>query len=602
LVRHDANESLISNQAVTAFFIGLRFGNLTRPRYCKDAEYRLVAGKRGMRFLPLFASAVVAALIVVAALLATPNPGAGSKTSGGSFTSSSSASGAGSTAAAQVNSSFAAHVDLLMARNVSSIVGQYESNDTVTWDGTASGFAGLYIGTNNTSELLSLFLGRSSSFVIGNLTAATTITSNTRAIVNSNFTFSGESSALGNFTGAVSAQDTFVYSPSLNTWLISQEIWNFRSFEVQFPPTGGYGIAPTGNETAGSLALSANGNYLAVGTQEIGGSNGSLSLVSLDTQPPSILWKHLTNGTSIGSIAISSDGSFILASGHDNSTGQLFMFNAEGRELWSFPTPGASILGVALSSNGSRIAATYGNSAGPNGIVFLDGEGNLLWNYTVPARTGPIDNFAMSSDGSSIVFTHDGLFDLNSRGQQVWNYTKPPSGAFVQISDNGAFVATGTTPGAYNGSVLYFNGADGKLLWARQVFTEVQPLVMSADGSRIAIAGNTGVMLLDSDGNLLWNDSYSEVTGVPASILQSSSLVLVSGYGFGATGFDRVQLVGYNGTVVATFSIDGLSTVAASPNGQTWVASGGVIREKGGACATLHVFEGSSAVATLSLC
>jgi hypothetical protein len=125
---------------------------------------------------------------------------------------------------------------------------------------------------------------------------------------------------------------------------------------------------------------------------------------------------------------------------------------------------------------------------------------------------------------------------------------------------------------------------------------------MSSNGSGIAIAGNTGVMFLDSRGNVLWNDSYTKVLGLPVSILQSSSLVLISGHGFGAAGFDKTQLVGYNGTLTATFTIAGLSGVAASPDGRTWVASGGVIREKGGACATLHVFDGSASLSSILLC
>lgn len=568
----------------------------------------MAAGNRRRKFLPLLASVLIAVLVIVAALVAAQSGlGAGSKKS-----SSRNSFGYSSTAEAtrgaldRVNGSFSAHMALLALRNVSAILTQYETNCTVTWTGNAAGLAGLYSGVNDTRILLTDFLGRANSFIIENVTEVMAIRSADSGMVNSSFIFRGQSPLQGNFSGSIAAEDFFVFSSATDTWSISQEIWNFRSLEYQFPIVGGgYGIPPTGNETAGALAVSADGNYLAVGTREIGGSNGSVYLVSLRSHPVQVVWKHVTNGTWIGPVAISSDGSFILASGNsgnDGRLGHLFLFDREGQQIWNFSIKDAYVLDVALSSNGSRIAATYGNSYGADGIAYFDNVGDMLWNYTTPAHEGPIDHFAMSSDGSSIVFTHNGLFDLNSRGQQVWNYTKPPNGAFVEISGDGAYVATGTIPGAYNGSVLYFNGANGKLLWSRQVFTEVQPLVMSDDGSRIAIAGNTGVMFLDSGGNLLWNDSYSEVTGVPVSILQSSSLVLVSGSGFGATGFDKVQLVGYNGTLVATFSIDGLSGVAASPNGQTWVASGGVIREKGGACATVHVFESNSAVATLSLC
>jgi len=85
-------------------------------------------------------------------------------------------------------------------------------------------------------------------------------------------------------------------------------------------------------------------------------------------------------------------------------------------------------------------------------------------------------------------------------------------------------------------------------------------------------------------------------------ILSSSSLVLLIGYGFGADGYHNIQLVGYDGTLIATFSITALSGVAASPNGRTWVASGGVITEKGGSCATLRIFDGPALLSSMALC
>jgi hypothetical protein len=550
----------------------------------------VAAGNRGRQFLPLLASVVIAVLVIVTALVAGRS----------SLSTGSNQSGSGTLD--QVNGSFSTHMALLASRNASAILTQYGANSTVTWTGNAAGLAGLYSGVNNTGLLLRAFLGSASSFIVENVTETVVTHTADSAVANSSFIFSGQSATQGNFSGSIAAEDFFIFSSTTDTWIISQEIWNFHGLEYQFPIVGGdggFGIPPTGNETAGALAVSADGNYLAVGTQEIGGSNGSVYLISLQAQTPAILWKHVTNGTSIGPVAISSDGSFILAAGNDGGHGQLFLFDREGQQLWNFSFRDAFALDVALSSNGSRIAAVYGNSGGVNGIVYFDNGGDMLWNNTTPAHEGPIGHLAMSADGSSIVFTHNGLFDLNSRGQQVWNYT---NGFFVQISSDGAYVATGTTPGAYNGSVLYFNGTNGSMLWSRQVFTEVQPLVMSSDGSRIAIAGNTGVMFLDSRGNILWNDSYTEISGVPVSILQNSSLVLTSGYGFGAAGFDKTQLVGFNGTVIATFSINALSGVAASTNGQTWVATGGVIRDKGGACATLHVFEGAAVTSAIPLC
>jgi hypothetical protein len=554
---------------------------------------------------------IVAVLLLATAIAISPSHLGSGPASSNSGTSITTSTGGSASSTVTVSGAFSYHMRLLASRNISAIINQYQGSGNITWTGHTGGLSGFYNGTNNMGLLLRAFLGHARSFIIGNLSRPVLSQTDNSATVNSSIDFHGQDTALGNFSGAVASQDFFVYIAANNTWLISQEVWNFHSLEYQFPiGVGGYGIPPTGNETAGALAVSADGNFVAVGTHEIGGSNGSLYLVSVRDKLGGTLWKRVTGGSSIGPIAISSDGSFVLAAGNDRtSSGKLFLFNRQGQLLWSFSLRDAFALDVALSSNGSRIAAVYGNSYGANGIAYFDNGGDMLWNYSLPAHQAPIEQFAMSSDGSSIVFTHNGLFDLNSRGQQVWNYTEPPNPGFVQIS-SGAYVAAATAPGPHNGSVLYFDGRNGALLWSRQVYTEVHALeissngslAMSSDGSGIAIAGNNGVIFLDSRGNVLWNDSYTNVLGLPVSILHSSSLVLISGEGFGAAGFDKAQLVGYNGTLVAAFAIAGLSGVAASPDGRTWVASGGVISEKGGACGTLHIFDGSVPLSSIQIC
>jgi len=263
-------------------------------------------------------------------------------------------------------------------------------------------------------------------------------------------------------------------------------------------------------------------------------------------------------------------------------------------------SPTGSVLGyIAISANGSRIAAAYGNIEGKCGITYFNDAGDVIWNYSSP-QGGSIHHLSMSSDGGSIVYGQDGVFYLNSHGVQVWNYTAGnPDVNFIQMSSDGSHVAAGTTVTAYNGSVLYFDGRSGALLWNRQVYTEVQPLVMSSDGSHVAIGGNTGAMLLDSSGNILWNYSYTEVLGNPVSVSQSNSLVLLSGLYAGEP--NENQLVGYNGTIIATFNVPVTSAVAASLNGPVWVAAGGFITSKGG-CAVLHAFSGPTVLPSTLIC
>jgi len=493
---------------------------------------------------------------------------------------------------------------LLGSRNVSAIISQYEGNTTVIWTGQVSGLAGTYVGANSTSVLLGNLIGRASSLTVANVTQAIVATSEDLATVNSTFDFHGRSTLYGNFSGSVSAQDLFVYSAANGGWLISQETWDFISFNYQPPPPFGYALS--GNQTVDALSVSTDGNYVAAGSTDTGGYNGSVYLVSLQSGAEGVLWRHVTNGTTIGDVAVSGDGSYVAAAGCSLQTrgigcihAELFVFNRGGNLLWSF-SPTGSVLGyIAISANGSRIAAAYGNIEGKCGITYFNNAGDVLWNYSSP-QGGSIDHLSMSGDGGSIVYGQDGIFYLNSHGIQVWNYTAGnPDVNFLQMSSDGSHVAAGTIVTAYNGSVLYFDGRSGTLLWNRQVYTEVQPLVMSSDGSHVAIGGNTGAMLLDSSGNILWNYSYTEVLGNPVSVSQSNSLVLLSGLYAGEP--NENQLVGYNGTIIATFNVPVTSAVAASLNGPVWVAAGGLITSKGG-CAILHAFDGSTVLPSMLIC
>ncbi len=530
-------------------------------------------GNRSKRYLLLGASVIIVALVIATALSILPLR---TESSTSSPSENSTTSSTGSLPVTDVVSkTFANHMLLLSSSNASGIVSQYEEDATVTWLGNAPGLTGNYIGVKNIFVLMnSSFVPWGSSPDVTNLTQTVVATSNHSAVVNSSFDYSGRNAFLGNFSGAIMAQEYYSHSAPNGAWLISREIWNYLSFNIQFP--NGPPEKLSGIQIVQALGVSADGNYVVAGASDTGGYNGSVYLVSLQKQSEGVLWRYVTNGTTIGSVAVSSNGSYIVAAGEVgngqafgsgaggpvNGSGELFVLNREGRLLWSFVAARESYLqNVAISADGSRIAATYGNIYGQSGIVCFNNAGDDLWNYTSPIG-GSIGHFAMSSDGGSITYAENGIFYLNSQGRQVWNYTKESNVNFIQISSGGAYVAVGTLPGAYNGSVLYFNGKNGALLWDRQVYTEVQPLLMSSDGSHIAIGGNTGVMLLDSSGNLLWNYSYAKVSGDPVAILQSNSLVLLGGeYSHEA------ELIGYNGTTVASFPIPSLSVVAGSASG-----------------------------------
>jgi hypothetical protein len=137
----------------------------------------------------------------------------------------------------QVAASFANHMLFLSSRNASAIASQYQDNATVTWFGkeNVGGLVGIYNGSRDIFILMNAsFIGRGSSFTMGNVSEIIALTSADSATVNSTFAFFGQNPVLeGNFNGTVSAEDHYVYSTSEGAWLISQEVWDFVSFNAR---------------------------------------------------------------------------------------------------------------------------------------------------------------------------------------------------------------------------------------------------------------------------------------------------------------------------------------------------------------------------------
>ncbi len=556
---------------------------------------------------------IVGALLVVTAIATVPSQNGSIPTSSVVQSSTTSTT---APAVDLVNSSFADHMRMLESRNVSAILGQYEANATVTWTGRAAGLTGLYIGSQNIGILLndSLFRPNGTSFfVVGNVTQGVLDASRGSALVNSSFGFQGRNSIWGNFSGSVSAQDNYAYSVASGGWLISQETWNFLSFNVQFPFGYTACTGPSCPQFVQSMAISGDGNYLAAGTYENSGY-GNVYLVSTQGQTPGVVWRSVTTNTVIWSVAISANGSYVAAAGFahpgdKHGNGRVYLFDSEGRLLWNVSAGSEPrMVWVAIAANGSRVAADYGS-----GIICLNAVGDVLWNDTFP-QGGFSYSFAMSSDARFIAYTDEnvtlpggagpgwGVFYLDSHGRELWSYTEDHAGgdSFVQMSSDGSYVAA-TSQRFYNGSVYYFDGRNGSLLWSYPIFPEsgianYNSLVMSPDGSYVASGGpSSGVLVFESSGKILWEGSVAGF-GEPVLLLERASLVLL----YQPSG-NEFQLVELNGTAVMSSNVNDVSAFAGSPSGSVWVAAGGVISASGG-CAVLDLYDGSTALSSTQIC
>jgi hypothetical protein len=137
-----------------------------------------------------------------------------------------------------ISNSFDDHILQLNSRNVSvsAILSQYEANATVIWiqhgpnNQTATGGAS---GATNIHGLLYAFFGVPRSVILANVTRTISVTGNHFAMVNSSFDVAADSEVFGHFSSKVSALDSYAYSASTGTWLISQETWDFLNIGAE---------------------------------------------------------------------------------------------------------------------------------------------------------------------------------------------------------------------------------------------------------------------------------------------------------------------------------------------------------------------------------
>jgi len=130
----------------------------------------------------------------------------------------------------EVDSSLSQHLILFTSRNVSAIVSQYGTNANVTWEGIRC-LAGVYPIVDKNSNftlLLNTFFGDRyfQTLFVGNASRPVAVATAQSISANSTFDLAANGYD-GSLTAVISAQDTYSYSATTQTWMISQETWHF---------------------------------------------------------------------------------------------------------------------------------------------------------------------------------------------------------------------------------------------------------------------------------------------------------------------------------------------------------------------------------------
>nr|MDO8135048.1 WD40 repeat domain-containing protein [Candidatus Njordarchaeum guaymaensis] len=194
--------------------------------------------------------------------------------------------------------------------------------------------------------------------------------------------------------------------------------------------------------------------------------------------PPSApLWTYTTGGY-VRAVAVSEDGSTIVAGSYDN---KIYVFGRQSNAtMWTYKTS-SDIYNVAVSANGSTIVA---GAAGPDNTIRVFGKqsNTTIWTY----RTGSIVwSVAVSADGNTIAAgSADRMIRVFSRQDNatIWAYYADPMFSVAVSADGNTIV------GGDDDRIYVFGRKDNTTMWTYKSGYNLFDVAVSANGNTV-VAG-----------------------------------------------------------------------------------------------------------------
>jgi len=241
-----------------------------------------------------------------------------------------------------------------------------------------------------------------------------------------------------------------------------------------------------------------SGSYMSpsLGVPIWGWTNTALLLALAATMGPvPLAWTYATGNYS-WTVAVSSDGRYVIA-GSDDMHAYFFSADAsEGRPVWTLSAHGY-VRHVAISSNGTRAAAS--DNAGNIYFFRYESSGTPVWSYRA---TSAVDALDLSSDGRYLVAgDRDGaiyLFDTNAAGSLVWYGLLPGGVLDLALSESRALAVSSIQGGVYFYDVA---SAQSGHIWSFQESTSFPRVAMLDDASYVIAGGSDGyVYMINASG------------------------------------------------------------------------------------------------------
>ena len=317
------------------------------------------------------------------------------------------------------------------------------------------------------------------------------------------------------------------------------------------------------------VAISPNDSFVVAAVATANGSE----IYAIDNHG-NTLWSHELDHQ-ISSIAISSNGLYVVAGGWQTSAGlarsfdngEVYLFSSGGKLLWSVNAGSSNpVFKVAISADGSKLAVD-----GEESILYLSGaDGSTVWSYHTG---GNVAGMGMSSDGSLVVASMGPIVAFNGQGAMLWSHPAQDLAVSVNsvaISPDGSHVWVGSAVSGTNGTLYLFN-RQGSLLWQHQIFSPALSIQTGANTTAL-ISTNFGALLYGGDGSLLKNMTSSAAAAITGGCNHLPS------FWYWSTNEDPVAFLDTQGNIVSSYNPGGYTVNAALSSDGSYAA---VVSNKG---------------------
>ncbi|MEN6609239.1 MAG: PEGA domain-containing protein [Methanoregulaceae archaeon] len=319
-----------------------------------------------------------------------------------------------------------------------------------------------------------------------------------------------------------------------------------------------------------------------------------------------VSWKTTLDSSTISTLSMTSDGSYIAAAGTD---GTVYLLNNQGGKLWSyiatdldgksrnpsvaiqplgtsvfvgagtkiysfdrggtrqwFNDTGVNVYGVAISTNG------YGFSTAKNTLRFFttSDSNSASSNNANPIilQEGDAHTRINTTQVDNITYTSTETYYITKKATDIFSINTAAPMWKVAMSRDGGFVGAGTIQD--HRAYLYERSGDQR--WSFDTGSPVSDVEIAYNGTFLATGAGTSAYLLDKEGTLLWK--YAAAGTVNGVSINRDGTVIGVGMQDGS-----VVILNQNGETIWSGKLDNnVQDIASDSSGvQFAVASGGAV-------------------------